>query len=90
MRHDANVWLVHTGNHFGLYVETQLRRADGLWSPKQLLLRPGLQYHWTDRVTLTAGYAYQRTSPHGVLAEPLAVPEHRACTTCRSAIERAR
>ena len=83
VRHDANAWVVYTGNHrwssrWGLYFETQLRRAEGLSAPKQFLLRPGLQYHWTDRVTLSAGYAFQRTSPHGIMAEPIAVPEHRA------------
>ena len=83
VRHDANTWLVYTGNHrwstrWGLYVEGQVRRAEGLTAPKQLLVRPGLQYHWTNRVTLTAGYAFQRTSPHGILAEPIVAPEHRA------------
>ena len=82
-RHDANVWAVYAGSHqwsthFGVHLEGQVRRADGLNAPKQFLLRPGVRYSWTDRVTLTAGYAYQRTSPHGLLAEPIPVPEHRA------------
>ena len=81
--HEPNAWVVYSGSHawssrFGLYLEGQVRRADGVRAPKQLLFRPGLQYRWTERVAVTAGYAYQRTSPHGILAAPVAVPEHRA------------
>lgn len=81
--HETNVWVSYTGNHrwssrFGLYLEGQLRRAEGVTAPKQLLFRPGIQYHWRERVTVSAGYAFQHSSPHGAFGDPIATPDHRA------------
>jgi hypothetical protein len=81
-RHAANVWLVYNGRHalsarWALFADAQVRRADGLARPKQWLVRPGLRYRWREHVSLTAGYAFQRTSPHGLLAEEIPTDEHR-------------
>lgn len=82
-RQVANLWLVYNGTHawssrWALLAEAQWRRTDFAARPKQLLLRTGLEYTWTDRVSLGAGYTYLGTSPHGPLADPISSDEHRA------------
>ena len=81
-RHAGNTWLVYNGTHdlsarLGLHLEAQLRRTDGIAAPKQLLLRPGVRVAFGDKVAATVGYAFQRTSPQGLLADPVATREHR-------------
>ncbi|MBD0280198.1 MAG: DUF2490 domain-containing protein [Flavisolibacter sp.] len=45
-------------NHFSLHLDVQLRSTDNLEHVQTLLIRPGLNYHLTKRLTVTAGYAY--------------------------------
>ncbi|MBD0297080.1 MAG: DUF2490 domain-containing protein, partial [Flavisolibacter sp.] len=45
-------------NHFSLHLDVQLRSTDNLEHVQTLLIRPGLNYHLTKRLTVTAGYSY--------------------------------
>lgn len=83
VNHESNTWVAYNGSHdwstrWGVYVEAQMRRSAFAARPKQALGRLGLRWHLRERVTFTAGYAFQHTSPHGDFSEPIAVPEHRA------------
>jgi hypothetical protein len=64
---------------WSVWTELQLRRADFLNEWQQVLPRVGLNYHHTDNIIFTAGYAYLWTYPYGEQPIPLDVPryEHR-------------
>jgi hypothetical protein len=81
---DQNVhaWFMYFGDHainekWGVHLEGQLRRANTGLTWQQLLIRPGLNYQLNSHVTLTAGYAYVRTSPYGDFPAKTITPEHR-------------
>jgi hypothetical protein len=61
----------------GVHAEAQLRRADVVSSPQQLLLRTGLNYHFSPEAFATMGYAYVLTYPYGELPVRATFPEHR-------------
>ncbi|MCC3157589.1 DUF2490 domain-containing protein [Hymenobacter sp. 15J16-1T3B] len=67
-------WYNYTGDHqltdfWGVHSEAQLRRADLLPRRQQLLLRLGLNQHWSDRLQTAAGYTLLRTYPYGEFPE---------------------
>jgi hypothetical protein len=77
-----HAWFNYFGNHpltkhWGLHLEGQYRRdALGLtW--QQLLLRGGVNYYLTPRLTLTGGYGFIDTHPYGEYPVPAKFPEHR-------------
>ncbi|RAK66907.1 DUF2490 domain-containing protein [Hymenobacter edaphi] len=75
-------WYNYTGDHqltdfWGLHTEAQLRRADLLPRRQQLLLRLGLNQHWSDKLQTAAGYTFLRTYPYGEFPEGHS-REHRA------------
>ena len=64
-----NQWFVYSGDHkvsdkWGVHLEGQWRRWE-FNTPQQLLLRPGINFHLTDNVTLTGGYAFVSTHRAG-------------------------
>jgi len=83
VKSNTNAWLMYFGDHalsdrLALHLEAQLRRANGLRDPQQLLLRPGLIYSLARNARITAGYGYVETYPYGELPVPYRFPEHRA------------
>ena len=78
----TNAWLMYFGSHkftkrLGVHAEAQWRRADVVSSPQQLLLRTGLNYHFSPDAFATAGYCFVETYPYGELPVRATFPEHR-------------
>jgi hypothetical protein len=78
----TNAWLMYFGDHkfskrLGVHAEAQWRRADVVSSHQQLLLRTGLNYHFSPQVFATLGYAFVETYPYGELPVRATFPEHR-------------
>lgn len=79
---NTNAWLMYFGDHkfashWGVHIEGQFRRNDFLTKPQQLLLRVGLNYHWTDQVFFTLGYCFVETYPYGDFPVKSTFPESR-------------
>ncbi|HMX40491.1 MAG TPA: DUF2490 domain-containing protein [Saprospiraceae bacterium] len=79
---NRNSWLMYFGDHkfsphWGLHVEAQLRRSDGVNIGQQLLLRPGINYHFSPALFASAGYCFVQTYPYGEFAAKSSFPEHR-------------
>jgi len=75
-------WLMYFGDHalagrWALHAEAQVRRADGLRTWQQLLVRPGLVYTLGPAARLAAGYALVETWPYGEQPAPARFTEHR-------------
>ncbi len=75
-------WYMYFGNHhlndkWGLHLEAQLRRAEIISKPQQLLIRTGINYYLSKSAFLTAGYAFIETYPYGDFAVKASFPEHR-------------
>ena len=67
---NSNGWYIYTGDHkvsdkWGVHLEAQLRRNEIITQPQQLLLRPGINYHFNNQVFATVGYAFVETYPYG-------------------------
>ena len=82
--HNAHGWYNYFGDHpiagskWGVHLEGQYRRHDVITQWQQLLLRPGVNYQLSPKVTLTAGYGYIRSYVYSEYAAPgPATPEHR-------------
>lgn len=65
-----NAWLMYFSDarltkRWGLHTEFQYRRTNGLRDPQQYFYRIGANYHATDKLMLTAGYAYLLSLPYG-------------------------
>jgi hypothetical protein len=78
---NTNAWFMYFGNHklsdnWGLHLEAQLRRADLVSDPAQLLLRAGIDYY-TKSGRLTFGGAFVETHPYGEFAVAHRFPEFR-------------
>lgn len=58
-------------NKLSVWTELQLRRADFINEWQQVVPRIGLNYHHTDNIVFTAGYAYLWTYPYGEQPIPL-------------------
>ena len=79
---NLNGWYMYFGDHkfskrFGLHLEAQLRRANFITEPQQLLLRTGINYHFNPQVFATVGYCFVETYPYGAFAVKRSFPEHR-------------
>jgi hypothetical protein len=77
-----NAWLMYFGSHklspkWGLHLEAQLRRSEWGEGPQQLLLRPGINYHFNPQAFATVGYCFVETYPYGEFGAPVTFPEHR-------------
>jgi Protein of unknown function (DUF2490) len=77
-----NAWFMYFGSHkfaskWGVHLEAQLRRADGVANAQQLLLRTGLNYHFAPTAFATLGYAFVETSPYGDFPAKSKFPENR-------------
>jgi len=77
-----NGWLMYFGSHkfsdkLGLHAEGQWRRNEVILSPQQLLLRTGINYHFSKNAFATAGYCFVETYPYGEFASKATFPEHR-------------
>jgi hypothetical protein len=75
-------WFMYFGDHkfskkWGLHLETQVRRHDVVSDWQQLLLRPGINYHFSDNAFATVGYCYVHTWPYGEFASKSEFPENR-------------
>lgn len=75
-------WLMYFGDHpvsdrWGVHLEGQLRRTNGVLAPQQILLRPGVNFKVNSHLLLTGGYAFVRTSRYGGFPAVAAFPEHR-------------
>ncbi|KAA9338564.1 DUF2490 domain-containing protein [Hymenobacter busanensis] len=80
--HNHHVWLVYNGDfqlvkRWGVHTEAQWRRANWISDPQQNFVRAGINYHATDNLLLTAGYAFADTHPYGDYPAASAFPEHR-------------
>jgi hypothetical protein len=68
-----NSWFMYFGDHpiantrWGIHLEGQLRRTDGITAWQQWLFRAGVNFKWTDHILLTAGSAYVKSYPYGHL-----------------------
>lgn len=76
-----NVWLAFfgthaLGRHWSLQTEVQVRRSEGLLHPQQFLVRPGFNYHFSDRLTGSLGYFFIETYPYGAYPVALRTPEN--------------
>jgi len=77
-----NAWFMYFGDHkfsdrLGVHLEAQFRRHDWGASPQQLLLRTGLNYHFSPQVFATVGYCFVETYPYGDQPVRATFPEHR-------------
>jgi hypothetical protein len=69
---------VATGSKWGVHLEGQYRRHNFITQWQQLLLRPGVNYQVSKKVTLTAGYGFIRSNVYSEYAPPAPVAiEHR-------------
>lgn len=78
----THAWYQYIGDHrlsqhWGVHTEAQLRRASLLTDKQQQLVRVGINYHPSDQVMFTLGYAYADTYPYGDYPAKAAFPEHR-------------
>src|SRR5258708_3282912 len=79
---NLHAWFMYFGDHpvkghWGIHLESQLRRADAGLTSQQFLIRPGVNYQLSKNILFTAGYAYARTSRYGDVPAKAAFPEHR-------------
>jgi hypothetical protein len=77
-----NTWFMYNGDHkfakkWGLHLEAQIRRADGLAQSQQWMFRTGLNYHISPTAFASVGYAYVETYPYGAFAAKSKFPENR-------------
>lgn len=75
-------WYNYTGDHqlsrfWSLHTEAQLRRANLFPARQQLLVRLGLNQHWSDKIQTAAGYTFLRTHAYGEFPEAPS-REHRS------------
>jgi Protein of unknown function (DUF2490) len=73
LEQNFRVWFAYFGDHpfgdsrWGVHLEGQIRRQDGLADWQQLVLRPGVNYQANRFLMLSAGYAYVRSYPRDPL-----------------------
>lgn len=65
-----------TGKKTSIHLDVQWRSTDELKQMQTLLLRPGINFHLTKQLTLTAGYAFI-TNKRTINAVTDFIPEHR-------------
>ena len=70
LEQNFRVWFAYSGDHsfgdsrWGIHLEGQIHRQDGLADWQRLVLRPALNYQANRVLMLSAGYAYVRSYPH--------------------------
>jgi hypothetical protein len=80
---NTNLWLNYVGDHplfgsrWGVHLEVQNRLSDWGDDWQQLLVRPGINYRWSDQLSASVGWAFVRTYPYGDLPVAEAFDEHR-------------
>jgi hypothetical protein len=79
---NTNAWLIYFGDHkispkWGVHLEAQLRREDLFSNAQQLLLRPGINYHFSPQTFFSIGYAFVETYPYGDFPVKSKFPENR-------------
>ena len=79
---NVNAWFMYFGDHkfaskWGVHLEAQIRRADGVSQWQQLLLRTGINYHLNQQIFVTAGYCFVQSYPYGDFPVKAAFAEHR-------------
>jgi len=62
---------------WGIHLEAQVRRHQLISSAQQILLRTGINYHFTDNSFFTAGYCFVETNKYGKFPSLSDFPEHR-------------
>lgn len=77
-----NAWYMYFGDHkvsdhWGVHLEAQWRRSGWGEGPQQLLLRTGLNYHFSPQVFATIGYCFVETYPYGEFPVKATFPENR-------------
>jgi hypothetical protein len=75
-------WLMYFGNHkisekFSLHTEYQFRRSDFVKDWQQSLARIGLDYHFDNNNSVTAGYGWIVSYPYGLQPIKVNTTEHR-------------
>ena len=74
LEQDFRVWFAYFGDHssgnsrWGVHLEGQIRRQDGLEHWQHLVFRPALNYQANRALMLSAGYAYVRSYPRNPFA----------------------
>lgn len=69
VQENFRVWAAYFGDHpfvesqWGLHLEAHVRRQDELTRWQQLLIRPGVNFRVNRFLTLTVGWAFNRTYP---------------------------
>lgn len=79
---NTTAWLMYFGDHkispkWGVHLEAQLRRADVMSNPQQILLRPAINYHLSAQTFFSIGYAFVETYPYGDFPVKAKFPENR-------------
>ncbi len=79
---NTNAWFMYFGDHklsdkWGIHLEAQIRRSDFVTNWQQLLLRTGVNYHFSKQVFGTVGYCFVETYPYGEFPAKTSFPEHR-------------
>lgn len=77
-----NGWLIYTGDHpvskrWGVHLEGQARRYQGLVQWQQWFVRPAVNYQLNKNWMLSGGYLYVDTYRYGDFPVPFKFPEHR-------------
>ncbi len=79
---NANGWFMYIGDHkvsekWGVHLEAQWRAHNIIIDKQQLLLRTGVNYHFSPQAFATVGYCFVETYPYGEFPVKSAYPEHR-------------
>src|SRR5215468_7550993 len=68
-----NAWFMYFGDHsiantrWGIHLEGQLRRNEGINTWQQWLLRSGVNFQLNNHILITTGLAYVKSYPYGNL-----------------------
>lgn len=81
---NGHFWFGYVGDHplgespWGLHLEGQGRRSDILNEWQQWMVRPGINYTFSPKLSVSAGWAYAKTYTYGDYPVAFDFPEHRA------------
>jgi hypothetical protein len=80
---NLHAWYMYFGDHpagkgpWGVHFDGQWRRQGAGQKWQQLLLRPGVNYDFTDRLQASGGYAFIKSHRYGSNPAEFVTPEHR-------------
>lgn len=80
---NLHAWYMYFGDHpigegpWGVHFDGQWRRQGVGQKWQQLLLRPGVNYDFTDRLQASGGYAFIKSHRYGSNPAEFVTPEHR-------------